>query len=346
MEREYLSDLTVAAGAQKPKQSVSASAMPGAPTILLRPQVLQLLEITTALYTRQLFNHTYAMRYLLKERGLTRRTIQEMRLGLAYRDTLVDELDRLDIPCSLAEEAGLLMPGGIGEFLHHRVVFPIIDEADAPVFMIGRTLNERVEPKYLNLPNTDLLSRQPMIFGAAKLGCIVVEGAMDAAALRQWGLHHEYLVIALLGVGHHAIIEYSLSHAGGKPIYLSLDQDNAGKQASLQLAETLSAKGIQARVLVDRDRYNTALALTRRLQTFSLRGAPNQIEKRIAAAQQHIELVVWLESHRWIRWVHWRGVKDAGALLPEQGRGRAMFVAALQLKDSAEYFSSLLAKEF
>ncbi|NJM39256.1 MAG: toprim domain-containing protein [Anaerolineae bacterium] len=257
----------------------------------LPAEALKILDVATKLYSRQLFEHRFAMGYLLKARGLTRQTIRDLRLGLAGQDTLPGELKRVGLSVTLAEELGLLTPDGRSEFLHHRVIFPLIDAQGQSVFMIGRTLNPNIEPKYLNLPNTALLSRRPMTLGKAIKGCIVVEGPLDAAALYQWGLHREYLIVALLGTGHTALMPILAAANITANIYIVLDQDNAGKQAALQLAEALTQQGLTCYALVDRDRYACAIQITKQIYAAPLGSCLSPIQRRIVDMQSHVDRV-------------------------------------------------------
>ena len=285
-------------------------------------EVQVILEAATAYYENALTSHDDVMRYLTQQRGLTHATIKQLRIG--YSDGQLGRslsANRLDL--GLAARVGLLTANG--EKLRGRIIFPVMDAQSAPTWLIGRACVAGIEPKYDGLAD-GLVHKQPMMLGQAKRGIVMVEGTFDAAALIQWQMDAEWLVVALLGTGHRKAIQ-RLSHShSGAAVVLLLDQDKAGKEAALKAAVELHAHGLQPRVILDRDRHtNIETWLAERSSVTVTSGQPRQ------KAQQEIAVVADLQARQWIRWVNWGGViKDPGDLLMLGERGRTLLMQALE----------------
>jgi DNA primase len=176
--------------------------------------------------------------------------------------------------------------------LSERLVFPVRSLGGQVVFLIGRALRPRQRPKYLGLS----LPKAPMVFGEPVLGTLVVEGAVDLAALAQWGYGRYYRLVAMLGTGERAVLPYLVG-----PVTVLPDQDGAGWGAARRLAEALQP-GRTVRVLVCRQAYAR------------LRAAGDAAALAHAQALLDAGVVVGVE---------WGGAKDVGDLLQRGESGRA-----------------------
>ncbi len=210
----------------------------------LYEDVRQLLEAATAHYHQALQHHS-AARHYLRVRGLNDEAVTQLRLG--YADgSLSRALHEAGHSLSLAARIGLITPKG--GMLRERIIVPVLDATARPVWLIGRALSDRQQPKYLGLPD-GLVRKQLMQLGAAKRGVIIVEGPMDLAALVQWQLHHDFRVLALLGTAHTKAVDVLVQQHRDAPIFIATDQDNAGQEAALKLASHLIEQGLQATIL-------------------------------------------------------------------------------------------------
>jgi DNA primase len=185
------------------------------------------LEAATSHYQSVLQRSANAQGYLRK-RGLNDDTIAKLCIGYAGGD-LGRALFERGVDLTLAAHIGLLMPRG--ELMRGRIVFPVLDEQSRPVWMIGRALDGAMQPKYLGLPD-GAVHKHPMMFGDPKRGVIWIEGAFDLAALVQWGLDADYLLIALLGTAHAQTMAMLRDHFAATSHIIALDQDDAGEQAA------------------------------------------------------------------------------------------------------------------
>jgi DNA primase len=115
------------------------------------------------------------------------------------------------------------------DLLERRVVFPCLRNFQA-MFLSGRAIDPGVEPKYLHqkgrdvpLYNEDAITTEQVF---------VTEGPLDALSLEAWS----YPAVALQG-GARASALPKLRRA--RAVYLCLDADAAGQEATLRLAAGL-----------------------------------------------------------------------------------------------------------
>jgi len=245
-------------------------------------------------------------RTILHKRGLTDQTITTLHLGYATGD-LARHLYERGLSLVLAARIGLLTRRG--ELMQDRIVFPILNAQAQPQFLIGRATHAKQQPKYLGLPD-GLVHKWSMVAGAqtkrTKRGCILVEGAVDFAALVQWQLSGDWLCIALLGTAYARVVAHLRQAFPHLPVLIVLDQDKAGKAAALKAALALQDVGIQSRIVIDVDR---------------LISPPEQ------------PLVDEMNQHQLVCPVHWRGrAKDCGDLL-SQPDGRQQFMQAITSRE-------------
>ncbi len=192
-----------------------------------------------------------ARRYLL-ERGLTRETFDEWRLGLVADswDSFLKHAARAGYEAAELEEAGLAVPSKSGSGYYDRfrgrVIFPIWNASGRVVAFGGRALGDG-EPKYLNSPNTSLYNKSTTLYGlyqnraaVARAGsCVVVEGYMDLLGVYQGGVEN---VVATCGT---ALTEEAAAilarHAAD--FVLLFDGDDAGLRAARRALAPLLSRG-------------------------------------------------------------------------------------------------------
>ena len=264
------------------------------PPFVLSDQVWAMLEAATEHYHHTLLSTPAALGHLHR-RGLSDAVIHTMRLG--YSDgTLGRYLHAHGHDLGVAAQVGLLSTHG--EAMAQRLIFPVLDRDGAPVWMLGRATRDGQQPKYLGLPD-GLTRKRPMVAGHPKRGIMLIEGAVDFAALVQWGMPQAWLCVGLLGTAHSAVIEQLAQHHSHAQVVLLLDQDAAGKDAALKASLALRERGLQPLIVVDADRHaqqQTFLAANLRLQSTAL-----------ASVSREVALVEQMQQHGLVRWVHWRG---------------------------------------
>ncbi|WP_129633605.1 DNA primase [Candidatus Oscillochloris fontis] len=119
-----------------------------------------------------------------------------------------------------------------------RVVFPIRDAKGQVVGFGGRALDNEVQPKYLNSPETPLFHKSDLLYGLdlareairTEDRTVLVEGYVDVITAHQHGFRN---VVAPLGTAitkNQVGLLKRLSHN----VYMALDADSAGQKATVK----------------------------------------------------------------------------------------------------------------
>jgi len=199
-----------------------------------------------------------ALEYL-KTRGLAEDTIQTLKLGYAQDswNALLTHFQGKSVSVSVLEKGGLVLPGRkSGEYYDRfrgRVIFPIFSLTGKVVAFGGRAL-AKVEPKYLNSPDTPLYSKGRLLYGLNftkdairdQGTLILVEGYTDFSSLYQAGVRH---VAASLGT---ALTSHQAGQAArfAPRVVINYDGDNAGRAAAARAVPLCLEKGLNVDVLV------------------------------------------------------------------------------------------------
>ena len=171
----------------------------------------------------------------------TKRNMQEFHIGFAPDswDSLLQYLNKIKAPQSLAETLGLLKKRKSGEGLYdqyrNRLMFPIVNQTQHFVGFGGRVLDDSL-PKYINSSESLVFKKSNIFYGLdqsakyirTKGYVIIVEGYMDFIALYSRGVKN---VVATLGTAltpQHAKL---ISRYTSKLVLL-FDGDNAGQTAA------------------------------------------------------------------------------------------------------------------
>ena len=191
------------------------------------------LAAAVELYHNRLLGEPAALAYV-EGRGIGRTTVERCRVGYASGTGLAAYLRWRRLPLQAAVRVGLLGRDG-REFLAGRVVVPEV-RAGQPIWLVGRALDDGAAPKYLGLP-----SRKPLLgweAASAESEVWLTEGVFDWLALRCWG----YPALAL--VGTHVRGAALAALARFERIHLLLDNDEAGRAATAELARTLGQRAV------------------------------------------------------------------------------------------------------
>ena len=218
----------------------------------LDPDVRACLAAAVELYANRLLSDSTALAYVAA-RGLDRNVAERYRLGYAAGGELLDFLRWRRLPREAAERAGLIGRDG-HEFFAGRVVVPEL-RGGWPVWAVGRAVESggsgvacADRPKYLGLPG-----RKPLLgwedacaavaAPSAEPGAVcVTEGVFDWLALCAWK------VPALSLVGTHASREHLAALERFPRLYLVLDSDEAGRDATADLAAALGDRAVAVRL--------------------------------------------------------------------------------------------------
>lgn len=177
------------------------------------------------------------------ERGVSKETLDRLHVGYCAGTGLLRYLSWLHIPERFAWRAGLLRRGEDGrtaERLSGRVVVPEMRRG-RPVWLVGRAWDPPdAEPKYLGIGGRKPLLGWERVQGCAEL--YLTEGVFDFLALTEWG----YPAVGMAGT--HLSTQALEAMGSFERVYLALDSDEAGREASHRLAAQLGWKAVEMRL--------------------------------------------------------------------------------------------------
>jgi len=199
--------------------------------------------------------------YLLK-RGMTRKTIDEFKLGFAPDgwDHLVRHFRSGRKPVEMALQAGLIVSRKKGEGhydrFRNRIIFPIFDGQNQTVGFGGRVMDDAL-PKYLNSPETPVYNKSRSLYGVnrARQKCretqtvYVVEGYFDLLSMHQFGLENTVATLGTSLTADHVQILKGFVGEGGKAA-LVYDSDQAGIKAAQRSVAIFQKGMLEARIMV------------------------------------------------------------------------------------------------
>ncbi|MCL2281660.1 MAG: DNA primase [Dehalococcoidia bacterium] len=216
-------------------------------------------QIATEYYHQLLLNSPEAqkVRNYLTKRGLNAESVENFKLGYSPNtwDSLQKHLQERGFTIEELLEAGLLIENGnkmCHDRFRNRLMFPITDIRGRIIGFGGRTLDDNIQPKYLNSPQTPLFDKSSNLYGLhlAKDSMkheeqsVIVEGYMDVILPHQYGYKN---IIASMGTAigeNHVAILKKLT----KNLILALDPDSAGEAATMRSIWLENALGAEIRV--------------------------------------------------------------------------------------------------
>lgn len=188
-----------------------------------------------------------ALKYL-KERGLSDQTILEFQIGFAPSGYLLSDYFKKN-----KVDQKMLNLSGNPEKFHNRIIFPIEDNMTNIVGFTGRSLDDKIQPKYYNTPETSVFKKSLILYGLSKARkaiktqkeVIVTEGQMDVIASHQAGVKH---IVASSGT---AITESHLEILSryGVDLIVAFDADEAGKKATYKIIELALKREMNIKVV-------------------------------------------------------------------------------------------------
>ncbi len=198
-----------------------------------------------------------AARALLEQRGISRETQREFRLGLALPgwENLVQRLrgrwsDEVLLEARLAGRK----EGGRSTFdwFRNRLMIPLVAPGGAVLGFGARALGEE-SPKYLNSPESAVYHKAQFLYALEQARravkpdgeMVVVEGYFDAIALHQAGVRNTVATSGTALTADHARALRRLVRG----VALTYDGDAAGQQAMLRSLGVLLAEGLDVVVV-------------------------------------------------------------------------------------------------
>ena len=188
-----------------------------------------IIETAVTFYEEAVWSRPEVLDYL-ESRRIHERTVRRFRLGFGVPG-LAGHLRDWNLDIETAHQLGLLDEDR--ECFTGRLIIPDIVEGRA-TWLTGRRLSDR-EPRYLNLRHP-----KPLLGLASAKGdaVVVTEGPFDWLTAVEWG----FWSVALLGTRIPGRAAQLLEHFD--EVYLVLDPDAAGQEATKELHERLGDRAI------------------------------------------------------------------------------------------------------
>lgn len=226
-----------------------------------RGRLKQALECATTFYQFFLL-HTKegeeALSYLYS-RGLTLDFITAFRIGLSpAHEGLFRKLAKQDgFSDEILTASGLTVErsGRSKEFFLERIMFPILDPMGSVIGFSARKFKEATYGgKYINTQETELFKKSKVLFGlhysrkriAKERQAIIVEGQLDALRLIYNGFD---FTVAGQGTAFGESHVRELIQLGVTRVFLLLDGDEAGRQATVKIGHLFQKEGVEVLVV-------------------------------------------------------------------------------------------------
>ncbi len=221
----------------------------------------RVLEEITSYYAFQLKSAggTYAMEYVMS-RNLSMDSLSLFQVGFAPDDgtTSIRFLQSKghSLDAIIASGIGVERDGIVYDRMRGRVVFPLQDEFGRVIGFSGRRLQEDLEQKYLNTPESPVFRKSQCLYHfhlaervARRNGKIyVVEGFMDVISLHQVGIQNAVATMGTALTSEHITLLKKIN----SEVILCFDSDRAGQTATYRALDLLQDTSIRIQVVVAR----------------------------------------------------------------------------------------------
>jgi DNA primase len=258
------------------------------------------LSMAANYYQQTLVRNPHALEYVFKKRGLSKKVVQDFRIGYSPSngDALLMFLTKKGFSMTELQEAGLVTKRyrGFGDMFRGRMMVPLMDGQGQVIGFTARIIEDDPKaPKYINTAQTLLYDKSRQVFGLhlAKEAirrvdyAVVVEGNLDVVSSHQADITQ---VVATAGT---AITEQhlkSLSRLSGN-VRLSFDGDKAGLAATERAIPIAQKVGVNLSIITLPDEAKDPDEL--------IRQATEKWQQAIDEAQPVVDWVLTQYSHRY-----------------------------------------------
>jgi len=217
-----------------------------------KKRLMSILDLAANYYQQTLIANPPAIEYVFKTRGLSKKIVEEFRIGYAPTsgDALVNALTKKGFSPRELSEAGLTNQYG-GDLFRGRMTVPLMDATGQVIGFTARILvdDDPRAPKYLNTPQTLLYDKSRHVFGLSQAKeairksdyAVIVEGNLDVISSHQVGISG---VVATAGTAMTEFHLRALKRITGN-IRLAFDGDKAGLAATeraIPIAQTVDVQ--------------------------------------------------------------------------------------------------------
>ena len=203
-------------------------------------------------------------REYLKKRGLDEETIKYFNIGLAI-DNLISNTISKKYSKNILEDIDLCKEynNKLYDTFDNRIMFPISNADGNVIGFTGRIYrdSDKDEHKYVNTKETNIFKKGNILYNLnnakefirKEKSIIICEGQMDTIRLHTIGVNN---VVSLSGTSI-TKEQIDLISSMKCDIILNLDQDEAGKSATITLGDTFTSLGKNVSVIVFNDAKDT-----------------------------------------------------------------------------------------
>jgi DNA primase len=213
-------------------------------------------DLATNYYQQSLIKNPHAIEYVFKARGLSKKIVQEFRIGYAPTsgDALVQFLTKKGFSSRELSEAGLTNQYG-GDMFRGRMMVPLMDAVGQVIGFTARILvdDDPRAPKYLNTPQTLLYDKSRHVFGLSQAKetirksdyAVIVEGNLDVISSHQVDISG---VVATAGTAMTEFHLRALKRLTGN-VRLAFDGDKAGLAATERAIPIAQSVDVQLTII-------------------------------------------------------------------------------------------------
>lgn len=221
-----------------------------------KKRLLSALDLAAQYYQQSLIKNTHAIDYVFKKRGLSKKIVQDFRIGYAPTsgDAVVQFLSKKGYTRQELSEAGLTNQYG-GDLFRGRMTVPLMDSAAQVIGFTARILDDTdtKAPKYLNTPQTTLYDKSRHVFGLSQAKqsirtrnySVVVEGNLDVISSHQFAVD---MVVATAGTALTDAHLRALKRLS-ENIRLAFDADKAGIAATERAIPIAEQVEVELRII-------------------------------------------------------------------------------------------------
>lgn len=192
----------------------------------------------------------------LTNRKITDEIIDTFEIGYApSNNVLLKAFEKLNFNKVSMFESGLIIESKQGyDRFNNRIMFPLHDAYGRVVGFSGRIYRQsQNESKYMNSPESNIFIKGEMLYNYHRVieetrqagFVIVTEGFMDVIALYKAGIKNAVAIMGTALTKGHLKLLQRLS----KIIYLCLDGDQAGKNATIKSIDILLQAGFKIKII-------------------------------------------------------------------------------------------------
>lgn len=196
-----------------------------------------------------------AKEYLTK-RKITDEIIDMFEIGYApSNNILLKAFEKMNFNKVSMYESGLVIESNAGyDRFSNRIMFPLHDANGRVVGFSGRIYQpSQNESKYMNSPESDIFIKGETLYNYHRVieetrqagFVIITEGFMDVIALYKAGIKNAVAIMGTALTKGHVSLLKRLS----KTVYLCLDGDKAGKNATIKSIDILLQEGFTIKVV-------------------------------------------------------------------------------------------------